>query len=101
MESKGLMFKRLKNSSDFQTGQLTLGQIASRKLENIVDSGASLHLMSTNELTSGEQDTIRRSKEPTVMTTVNGKAFHGAQEGTSALLVQSGLSEKRWREATR
>ena len=64
MESKGLMFKRLKNSSDLQTGQLTLGQIANRKLENIVDSGASLHLKSMNELTSGEQDTIRRSKEP-------------------------------------
>ena len=31
-------------------------------------------MMSKNELTSGEQDTVRRSKEPTVITTANGKA---------------------------
>ena len=42
--------------------------------EFIVDSGASLHLMSKCELTSGETDTIRRSKEPTLITTANGKA---------------------------
>ena len=37
-------------------------------------SGASLHMMSKNELTSGEKDTIRRSNEPTAITTASGKA---------------------------
>ena len=36
--------------------------------EFIVDSGASLHMMSKNELTACETNTIRRSKEPTVIT---------------------------------
>ena len=36
-------------------------------------SGA-FHLMSKNELTFGEKDTIRRSKQPTVNKTANGKA---------------------------
>ena len=39
-----------------------------------VDSGASLQMMSKNELTSGEKETIRRSKEPTVITTARGAA---------------------------
>ena len=39
----------------------------------IVDSGASLHIL--NEPTSGDNDTIRRSKEPTtVIMTVDRKA---------------------------
>ena len=40
----------------------------------IVDSGTSLHMMSKNELTSGEKDTIRQSKEPSVITTASGEA---------------------------
>ena len=40
----------------------------------IVDSAASLHTMSKNELTSVGKDTIRRSKEHTAITTANGKA---------------------------
>ena len=39
-----------------------------------MNSGASLHMLSKNELICGEKDTIRRSKEPTVITTANGKA---------------------------
>ena len=42
--------------------------------EFIVDSGASLHMMSKSALTSGEKDTIGRSKEPTVTKSANGKA---------------------------
>ena len=42
--------------------------------EFIVDCGASLHMMSKNELASGEKDTIIKSTEPTVIMTVNGKA---------------------------
>ena len=37
--------------------------------------------MSKNELTSGEKDTIIRSKEPTVITTASGKA--GSTEQTT------------------
>ena len=39
-----------------------------------VDSGASLHKLSKNELTCGDKDTIRRSRESTVNTTASGKA---------------------------
>ena len=42
--------------------------------EFVVDSGASLRKMSQNEIASGEKDTIRRSKELTVITTASGKA---------------------------
>ena len=31
-----------------------------------MDSAASLHMMRRNELTSGEEEIIRRSKEPTI-----------------------------------
>ena len=37
-----------------------------------MDSGASLHMMSKNELTSVEKETIRESKVPTVIMTANG-----------------------------
>ena len=49
--------------------------------EFIADSGASLHMMSKSELTSGEKDTLRRSKESTVITTASGKA-ESTQEAT-------------------
>ena len=39
-----------------------------------MDSSASLHIMSESQFSSGEKDTLRRSKEPTVITTANGKA---------------------------
>ena len=39
-----------------------------------VDSGASLHMMSKQELTLGGKETIRKSKEPTVIATADGKA---------------------------
>ena len=45
-----------------------------KNIQFIVDSGASLHMMSKNELTSSEKDTIRKSKEPTVIMTANGRA---------------------------
>ena len=35
-----------------------------RKTEFIVDSGASLHMLSTSELTPEEQETIQKSKDP-------------------------------------
>ena len=39
-----------------------------------MDSGASLRTMKQHELITGEKGTTRSSKEPTVITTVNGKA---------------------------
>ena len=47
----------------------------------MVVSGASLHMMSKNELTSDEQNTIRRSTEPTV-TTANGEARVNGRSGS-------------------
>ena len=44
-----------------------------------MDGGASLRMMSKSDLTSGEKDTIRRSKEPTVITTAGGKAESTAE----------------------
>ena len=38
-----------------------------------MDCGASFHMMSQDEVTSGEKDTIRRSREPTVITNANGQ----------------------------
>ena len=42
-----------------------------------MDSGAYLHGVSQNELTSGEKDTITRSREPTVITTANKGRVRG------------------------
>ena len=39
-----------------------------------MDSGATPHMVSKNELTTGEKDTNRRSKEPTVITSASSKA---------------------------
>ena len=39
-----------------------------------MDSGASVHMMSKNELTSSGKDTTRRPNEPTVITTAEGEA---------------------------
>ena len=41
--------------------------------EFVVDSGASLHVMSEKELSSEEMDTLRRSRTPTVVLTANGE----------------------------
>ena len=52
------------------SNRTTQEQVVTSRLEGrefIVDSGASLHMTSKSELTSGEKETIRRSKEPTVI----------------------------------
>ena len=41
--------------------------------EFVVDSGASMHTMSKRELSSGEMDTVKRSRTPTVELTANGE----------------------------
>ena len=78
--SKGLLFSHVKHSLRHSNRSTQETVVASRSdsehedREFIVDSGASLHMMSQNELTSGENDTVRRSKEPTVIATANGEA---------------------------
>ena len=39
----------------------------------MVDSGASMHMLSTKDLSSEEMDTLKRSRYPTVDMTVNGE----------------------------
>ena len=41
--------------------------------EFVLDSGASMHVMSRKELSSEEMDTLRRSRNPTVVLTANGE----------------------------
>ena len=38
----------------------------------VVDSGASMHMLSKKDLSSDEMDTLRRSRTPTVVVTANG-----------------------------
>ena len=47
----------------------------------IMDSGASFHMMSERELFSVEENTIRKSEEPNVITTANLMA-ESAEEAT-------------------
>ena len=68
-------FFRLPNRSAQEKVVASRSDCEHKDGEFYVDSGASRHMMSKNdELTSGENDTIERSKEPTVNTTANGKA---------------------------
>ena len=39
----------------------------------MVDSGASMHMMNKKNLSSGEMDTVRRSRTPAVVLTANGE----------------------------
>ena len=41
--------------------------------EYVVDSGASMHMMNKKELSSDELDTLRRSRNTTVVLTANGE----------------------------
>ena len=46
---------------------------SSEELEFVVDSGASLHMMSKKDLSSEEMGTVKRSRNPTVVLTANGE----------------------------
>ena len=41
--------------------------------EFVVDSGASMHMLSGKDLSSDELDTLRRSRNPTTVLTANGE----------------------------
>ena len=49
--------------------------------EFVVNSGASVHMLSKKDLSSDEKDTVKRSRHPTVVTTANGEVqtFEEAQ----------------------
>lgn len=49
--------------------------VNTEKREIIVDSGASLHMLSMDLLTPQEQETNRKSEEPIVPPTASGTAF--------------------------
>ena len=60
-----------------------------RKTENsefIVDSGASLHMMSKSDLTPEQQDKIQKSKDPSVTMNANGTT-HTTEEATVYVCV--------------
>ena len=63
---KGIHVQACENSSDHRTEQLKrnspLGQIANMKILIFVSSGASLHTVSKNELTSGEKKKHQKTK---------------------------------------
>ena len=76
----------MNKSYDFPGKQLKtklshLGQTANINIENLLWTVCPPHDENKSELTSGQQDTSRRSKEPTVITTANGKA-EATEEGT-------------------
>ena len=41
----------------------------------VVDSGASMHMVSTKDINSAELDTVRASKNPTTVVTANGEVL--------------------------
>ena len=48
--------------------------------EFVVDSGASMHMMSKKDSSSDEQDTLRRSRNPTVVLTANGEVAYNTRK---------------------
>ena len=50
--------------------------------EFVLDSGASMHMMSKKELSSEEMDTVKRSRTPTVVLIANGEV-HTQRGGIS------------------
>ena len=60
---------------------LSLSRTTSKERELIVDSGASLHMMSKRDLTPEELETIQMSKGPSVIMTANGTT-HTTEEAT-------------------
>ena len=47
--------------------------VSPQERELVIVSGASMHMMSNKELSSGQMDTVNRSRTPTVVLTANGE----------------------------
>ena len=78
-----------KNSFDFPKRRLErqlshLCQIANKKINILLWTAASLHMMRKGALTFVEKDTIRKSREPTVIATAKNKAKSTKQATTYA-----------------
>ena len=56
--------------------------------EFVVDSGASVHMLSIKELSSDEMETLRRSRNPTTVVTANGEVqtFEEAHKNTGCFV---------------
>ena len=101
--------------------------------EFVVDSGASMHMISKKDLSDAEMDTLTKSCSPTIVITANGevqtheeatvyvkdlswnhctstthrsetngiaeRAVGRVKEGTSAVLLQSGLNQSWWADS--
>ena len=54
----------------------------------VVDSGASMHMLSRKDLSSDEMDTLRRSRTPTTVVTANGEVqTHEEAQGTRIVII--------------
>ena len=70
-------FKNKNKATFFSPSEVwSLPAPSSKKLEErefVVDSGASMHMLSKKDLSSDEMDTLRRSRNPTTVVTANGE----------------------------
>ena len=59
--------------SPAESGFSQVPQQDSRRREFVVDSGASMHMVSEKDLNSAELETMKTSRSPTTMMTANGE----------------------------
>ena len=69
---------KTKDKATFYSPYRSLGDAGtsskkSEEREFVVDSGASMHLLSEKDLSSGELDTLRKSRNPTKVITASGE----------------------------
>ena len=64
--------------SPSENGSLPASILKPEEREFVVDSGASMHMISTKELSDAEMDTLTKSCSPTIVITANGEVqTHG------------------------
>ena len=62
--------------------------------EFVVDSGASMHMISKKDLSKAEMDTLTKSCSPTIVITANGKVQTHVLENTPAVLSLGKLCDE-------
>ena len=67
--------------SPSENGCLLASTLKPEEREFVVDSGASMHMISNKDLNSAEMDTLTKSCSPTVVITANGEV-HSHEEAT-------------------
>ena len=70
----------------------------SRERDFVFGSGASLHVMRKSDLTSKAQETVRKSKDPAVITTANGTTHTADVEEWNSVEVPSRCGSSQWRK---